>query len=68
MVVEYLFAVEWKGFEHVFESHAVICLFPHLLGKIKMAFWRLYVGIDAQGQRTIHDEFGWIEKRHQKLD
>ena len=62
------FTVDGEGLEHVFEAHAVVGFFPHLLGQVEVCFGCVHVRIDTEGKCLVDQQFVGVEVAHQEGD
>ena len=58
--------VNREGLEHILEAHAVVGLFPHLLGEIETALRGRDVGVHAEGERLVDEQLVRIEVTHEE--
>ena len=63
-----LVAINREGFENIFEAHAVVGFFPHLLREVKVRLGSIDVGVDAEGEGLVDQEFARVEVAHQEGD
>ena len=62
------FTVHGERLEDVLEAHAVVRLFPHLLGEVKVRLGCVEVRVDAKRQCLVDDQFRGVEERHEERD
>ena len=63
-----LLTVNRERLEDVLEAHAVVGLFPHLLGEVEVRLGRVDVGVDTKGQSLVHEQLAGVEVAHQEGD
>ena len=66
MGVVRLVAIDREGLEHVLEAHAVVGFFPHLLREVEAALGGADVGVNAECEGLVDEQFIRVEVTHQE--
>ena len=63
-----LLAVNRERLEDVLEAHAVVGFFPHLLCEVQVRLGCVDVGVHAEGECLVDQQFAGVEVAHQEGD